>query len=805
MSNSLESGGLFPSPRKTLAVAVSAAVAGSAAAQEQQYIEEVLVTATKREASLQDIPVAVTAFGTEEIEKRGFDSFQDYAKYVPGLSFGKREPGGTSIVFRGVASSGIQYGARASSCVYLDEQPITASGRNPDPRLVDIERLEALRGPQGTLYGDSCQSGTLRIITNKPNPTEFDSWIEGTGSLVDGGDAGYDFSGMVNVPLGDRFAVRFSGFRAEEAGYIDNVLSPSPGGTYDNSAFVEDDVNTTTYTGGRAVASWTPTDSIVVDASAMFQETKMDGLGDMSLGLADGSYRTVAGDLEQVRFNDEKQDDQWYQLGLTISADTGWGNLTVTGAYFNRDTKYHMDAVDYQFFNFQEAVDRTVLPLIYDFGGDVLNGFAINDLDTESWSIETRLATPADPSSRWQGLVGFFYNRTKNFTFFQSGNDSMLGSNAALYLNYLAYYIRYDASAPLFRGTDQAFPLGPTNNWYWATYDSTLDTVAIFGEFNFDFTDNFRITAGGRWYRLEEDRRSSLGGLMQSDFPNLATDLVLSDIPAKSSESGFLPKAGIEYRINDDDMVYFTYSQGFRAGGSNTGRRDSIFAHENRTYRSDLIINHEFGAKTAWLDGRLQVNAAAYIMKWKDIQIQLEDPDPVIFQLGFVNFPQAKIKGFEMEFVYVPTESLQTGGSLSYNDAYISKTETFGAFTAVYGTPLPITPDWKAGLWLEYTFQTELLGATPFARFDYSHTGESVNSLGGFEAIVGGVDPTTQDAYDIGDFRIGLDADTWNAAFFIDNVWDERGEQFISNRWAVQRLSINTPRTFGLTFRKRFK
>jgi outer membrane receptor protein involved in Fe transport len=199
------------------------------------------------------------------------------------------------------------------------------------------------------------------------------------------------------------------------------------------------------------------------------------------------------------------------------------------------------------------------------------------------------------------------------------------------------------------------------------------------------------------------------------------------------------------------------------------------------------------------------LNAAAYMMKWKDIQIQLEDPDPLLFQLGFVNFPQAKINGFEVDFIYVPSEAWETGGSVSYNDAFISKTETFGAFTAVDGTPLPITPDWKAGLFVEYTFQTELWGAIPFARFDYSHTGESLNSLGGFEAIVGGVDPSTQDAYDIGDFRIGLDGETWNAAFFIDNIWDERGEQFISNRWAVQRLSINTPRTFGLTFRKRFK
>src|SRR5690606_3145708 len=159
------------------------------------------------EESLQEIPLAVTAFTTHEIDKRNFNTFEDYAKFVPGLSFGKREPGGTSIVFRGVASSGLQFGARASSCVYLDEQPITASGQNPDPRLVDIQRLEALRGPQGTLYGDSCQSGTLRIITNRPDPEAFDSWVEVSGSKVDGGEAGYDVSAMLNVPVGANMAI----------------------------------------------------------------------------------------------------------------------------------------------------------------------------------------------------------------------------------------------------------------------------------------------------------------------------------------------------------------------------------------------------------------------------------------------------------------------------------------------------------------------------------------------------------------------------------------------------------------------
>jgi outer membrane receptor protein involved in Fe transport len=799
-------------------MAVSAAVAGNAAA--QQFIEEVVVTATKREESLQDVPLAITAFTTEEIEKRNFDSFQDYVKFVPGMSFAKRQPGGTSIVFRGVASSGLQYGARASSCVYLDEQPITASGQNPDPRLIDVQRLEALRGPQGTLYGDSCQSGTLRILTNRPDPAAFDSWVEASGNKVDGGDAGYDVSGMINIPIGANLAVRLTGFRTEEAGYIDNIFAPTPGGTSDNAAFVENNVNSATYTGGRAAVRWEPTDALRLDASAIFQDSESDGAGDVT---------RVAGDLEQIRWGNERSDDEWYQIGATISANLAWADAVVTGAYFNRDIHYNQDAVDYQFFNFQETVDRTeasvwtgVPPkLQYDFNGDPVGGFAINDQERDSWTIEARLSTSADSDSRWRGLVGFFYNKTDNFTFFQSGNDNLPGSGAFFYLNYLAYYERYDVNAPVFRGPAQAWPLGPnTNNWYFALYDSTIDQTAIFGEISFDFTDNLIITAGGRWYRVEEDRHTILGAAMQSDFPDVNTDLVFDDSRASSAESGFLPKAGIEYWATEDKMVYFTFSEGFRSGGGNAARRDSIFARQFKQYRSDTLLNYEFGAKTTWLDGQLQINASAYRMKWDDIQIQIEDPTlngngGPIFQLGFINFPEAEINGFEVEAQWVPTASWQLGGSVSYNDATISKTATFQVqgnidpdndeFTARKGTRLPITPDWKLNLFAEYSFETEIFGAVPYVRFDYSHTGESINSLGGFEAVVGGFAPSTQEPYDIGDLKLGLDAETWSATLFMDNIWDERADQYISNRWAIQRVSINPPRTFGLTFRKRFK
>ena len=254
----------------TLAAAVSAALTmagGTASAQSGGGLEEIIVTATRRAESIQDVSESISAFDTKAIEVRGLNNIDDLGKFVPGLSFATREPGGTTIVFRGVTPSGLQFGAVSSSGLYLDEQPITQSGRNPDPRLIDIERIEALRGPQGSLYGASSQSGTLRVITNKPDPTAFDAYVEGEVSSIDGGGTGYDLNGMVNIPLvQDRLALRLVGFTSEDAGYIDNILAVSPGvqaglvGTrptpFDNASQVDEDVNSTTTSGGRAALRW---------------------------------------------------------------------------------------------------------------------------------------------------------------------------------------------------------------------------------------------------------------------------------------------------------------------------------------------------------------------------------------------------------------------------------------------------------------------------------------------------------------------------------------------------------------------
>ena len=308
------------SPTLTAAVStVLTMAAGTAAAQETVSLDEVIVTATKRAERLQDVSESISAFDSNAIAMRGLQQIDDVAKYIPGLSLAQREPGGTTIVFRGVASSGIQFGAVSSSALYLDEQPITQSGRSPDPRFIDIERIEALRGPQGRLYGASSQSGTLRVITAKPDPSGFDAWAEAQVTDVQNGGTGYDVSAMVNIPLAeDRVSLRLVGFAAEDAGYIDNVLSGSPleqevpgTGTFTNENVVDEDVNSIQTTGARAALRFDVSENLDVTVGLLYQDLTADGHGDLSEG---------AGDLNQVRFEDESLDDEWYQASLTVNA-----------------------------------------------------------------------------------------------------------------------------------------------------------------------------------------------------------------------------------------------------------------------------------------------------------------------------------------------------------------------------------------------------------------------------------------------------------------------------------------------------
>jgi outer membrane receptor protein involved in Fe transport len=226
-----------------------------------------------------------------------------------------------------------------------------------------------------------------------------------------------------------------------------------------------------------------------------------------------------------------------------------------------------------------------------------------------------------------------------------------------------------------------------------------------------------------------------------------------------------------------------------------------------REFTSDELKNYEVGAKTEWLDNRLRFNIAAYSMQWDDFAVQVEDPQTILFQLGYVNLPSAEITGFESELQFAINDAWQLDASLGYNDGEVSEaTELvldpdFAPIVVTRGARLPLTPDWTATLGMEFRPRATLLNAQPFARVDLAYVGDSVNNLEGLESVVDSSGVQVQESYDTGDFRIGLEGEGWSAAFFVNNFWDERANLFLSNRWAEPRQSINRPRTYGLQFR----
>ena len=259
--------------KRSLSLAISAALTSATAVEAQENrLEEIIITSTKRELNLQDTPLSVTAITNADLTLLRLKNFSDYVGQIPNISLSERQPGANSVIMRGCAAQGLSFSDSATTSVYLDEQPITSAGYNPDPRLIDIQRVEALAGPQGTLFGDASQCGTLRIITNKPDTTASDGWVDFTGSsLTDGGNS-TDVSAMVNIPLLDnRAALRIVGFRADEAGFVDNIASPSPGQTFNNANLVDDDVNSSSFYGGRVGFRYGLDDQWTLDLSGIYQ------------------------------------------------------------------------------------------------------------------------------------------------------------------------------------------------------------------------------------------------------------------------------------------------------------------------------------------------------------------------------------------------------------------------------------------------------------------------------------------------------------------------------------------------------
>ena len=714
-------------------VSLAAVTALLGADQASAALDELIVTARKRNESLQDIPLSVQAFSGEAIAKQGIKDLEDYARLIPSLTYSSWLPGSAIVVFRGVTPTGDSFGGSSSSALYMNEMPIAIQGLNPQASLVDMERLEAVSGPQPTTYGASAQSGVLKMVTNKPVLDEFSGNVDISGVFMEEGETGYDFSATVNIPLvEDKLALRVVGYQSKEGGYVDNIsgsssqthdysggfeyaaLSYGPDGPYplptivhkDNHAVAEEDIGDIDTQGIRLSAGWQLNDDWRVDAMYQYQTMDAEGVG---------SWEPHLGDLNQIRFKDETKSDDWYLTTLVIQGDLGFADFTAASGYMDRQVIYSLDsstylhqfqgvgAIVYNSFDIYTNVvygatgmDRYNATVYWanaysgsitgwentGFPGPYYETYRITELtdntsistddyEYDRFSQELRL-TSKDEGQRYQWMVGAFYEKYEDETTFRAfvdGFGESLGGHALQNV--------------LGRGAVRS----PAQSWW--SHDTTEETQwAVFGEFGFDITSKFNVLVGARYFDAESEAvsvsanadgfnaqgcKQDIAGdcLTKPGLVDMDNRLGLVSATSSSKENGVLPLVTLTYTFNEDIMAYYTRAEGFRTGGANLLRSDSTAPAR---YDSDSLISNEIGLKTTLLDGRLVWNASYFQMVWEDIQMNAADPT---IQAGWtsmqVNAGEAEIDGFETSFQFEATDNLTFDGALSYIEAEVTE------------------------------------------------------------------------------------------------------------------------------------
>ena len=778
----------------------SQGLAQEAAAPAATRLEPVVVTATRRSENLQDVSQSVTALSTEFIEKQALTNMYDLVGALPSVNSISYIPGQNTIVMRGIATGTAEFRIDSLVSVYLDDQPMTAISQQADVRLIDIERVEALPGPQGTLFGSSSQAGTLHYVTNKPDISGFSSEVSAEIGSTKGGDESYDVSGWVNIPLSDNFALRAVGFWSEEGGYVDNVLGPTLMGDATNEDVAEDDQNIYRTEGGRLAGLWTISENWSLLTTGIYQR------GDTS-----GTWETdpFLGDNKVTRFYDEWRDDEWYTAAATLKGDLGFAELSLTGSYFSRRVDYQWDNTNYaqnRSYNAQKiAVYYPAYYLLYDTG--TLHSTTFNFQKQNRWAYEARLTSQGDSKLQW--MAGAFFEDV--YDWWQYGALQPGGLQDTVAWEEANRRACDDIADP----NIAACPLAPTDYYYFNKYHNSVKQLAFFGEMSYELTDKWSVTGGARWFEYDRDMfdlyQVPLGLPAESD-PD-ANGLV-----STSTDSDTTFKFATEFHFNPDVMVYALYSEGFRLGGDNSPRAAET-GEVPATYGPDSLSNYEAGIKSEWLDHRLLLNASVFLMEWEDIQIHFSgtdsDNDGAWWIEGNINGGTAEQTGIEFNGQWYATDRLNFQWSVFLASPEFTEDTLVPNSDEVYiakGTTMPVSPKEKYWAAVEYTFPDFLPMQGDFwTRFSYSYQGEVWDNL---TAIEENDLEFRIPEYKSGMFQLGFSSDSgWDTALIVRNVFDDAGysyqsgtsygDDFGDDRYRYIR-NLQRPRSYYLSFTKKW-
>lgn len=751
----------------TMTVGVAAEDADS------ELIEELVVTATYRETNLMETPVSISAVTEEVIEDIGAQSMEELFTSIPGLSMAGGGSGGNGqarYTVRGISSQSGDIGyapVSATVGVYIDGTPVT-SALGPDNQvsgtLFDIERVEVLKGPQGTLFGEGSQGGTIRYIYKKPDPTAFDAGINVSFAKMDESDDNSSrVDAMINVPLGERAAFRLTGWTSETAGYIDN-LTP-----------VEDDYNTGQSQGVRAAIRY-ESDTWNVTASVHHSEQETEG----GVGTF-AAYSALSARLPGLPPNSLDEMDIY---SLTFEKDFGWAMLTSLTSFTDRavdavteGTADGASLLDFFYFGATAAADHEGCasaaqvglafgipslcpnwPGLFNLAGpaftpDGRNILAISnvaDFMTEQWVQEIRLVSPGDRPLRW--VVGAFWKDSEDHT---GGNQTA------------GYYPGRDAAQAAF---DPLLQGNPANN-----HDDFIEEYAVFGEVSFDLTETLEVTAGVRISDIEQHFQRS---------------------ERRTDDTPVSPKLTLSWQPTDNVMVYGGYTTGFRPGNVNNNLAwyADTFAGQGLDpepilsglfFDGDEVDSYEVGVKATLFEGRVALQGAGYFLQWDDMIVHEVNPAIGTGDVYNVNSGGADIKGFELEVNAFLTERLYVRVAGDYNDTEVTHAEEFSSTeegkelifapsssaTLAINYSLPLTNSWVLDFYLDRSWVSK----------QYTNS-QNTLEIPKFERSNGRITMRSPD-------------EKWRVALYGTNLDDE---EILRGRTATGTLFWHSPRQFGL-------
>jgi len=750
----------------------AAAEAPSADHPAAETLSEVVVTADKRgEESIQSIPTTIQAISGETLERRGAVEFSDFSGQVAGLSYDDLGPGDKKYVIRGVTSTG-----PATVGVYYDEAVITGSnsndggGRQPDIRLFDLDRIEVLKGPQGTLYGASSMSGTIRYITRKPVLDKLEGYVQAEGSNTSQGGGNYSFNGALNLPIvTDTLAARLVGWTVQNSGFIDDIRIPA--GPVDNANWDRTE-------GGRALLRWAALDGLDIVASATVQTLKSGGsarytppgvlsFGDTPKHPAPQYPRIAGGDLKNTDLTLSPWDENMQIFGLTATYTMPTGVVTATSNYFNRRVDFNFDST----------------PILISFDVPVA-AVTAEPQNRRIVSSELRYASKFDFPVNF--VAGAFSQREHNdFTV------HVVKSNLFGLLN-----------GP-FSGLniDDALLHPDTGNTFFGRYDNNIiKQYAAFGEVTWTATDRLTALVGVRYFH------SSQESFQAETHPFLG----FKGSPVGEQTNSFggnktTFKANLSYKT-DFGLIYATVSEGFRVGGTNAANLP-FASNIPRTYDPDQLRNYELGVKSDFWDKRLRVNAAAYALRWSNIQIASVDATGAF---PFVtNGGTASVDGFELESQMLLAPGLEFDLTGTFENARLTSDQPNQCFNAdgspcnpnlAYdGNRLQEVPKFLADAALAYSVPVSAVVTANF-RADVQYrdaTKNQTNPLSPFNVPLA--------PYTLLNLRAGLDWNEWNATAFVKNATDKRAQvdAISSSQDPLAYITVR-PRTVGLQVTRKF-